>query len=128
MASEFRTPLKRVRGLGSAKYGTQHFWHQRVTAYANVALTLFLVGLVVSLSGQDYSGARAALGSMPVAIGLLALILAGVWHMKLGMQVIIEDYVHDKGALTVALLLNTFFSAAIGIACVLAVIKMVLAG
>ena len=124
MASEFRTPLKRVRGLGSAKDGTQHFWHQRVTAYANVALTLFLVGLVVSLSGQDYSGARAALGSMPVAIGLLALILAGVWHMKLGMQVIIEDYVHGEGAKAASLAALTIVLAVLAITCTVSILMV----
>ncbi len=124
---DFRTPLSRVNGLGSAKSGTEHFWHQRLTALANVPLGLFFVGLVVALHDQPYETMRASLASWPVALGLIALIGSGLIHMRLGMQVIIEDYVHTESTKLICLVMNTFFTAAIGLACVFAILKMAFA-
>ena len=121
---DFRTPLSRVNGLGSAKSGTEHFWHQRLTALANVPLGLFFVGLVVSLHDQPFDVVQASLASWPVALGLLALIGSGLMHMRLGMQVIIEDYVHTEFTKLACVVLNTFFTAAIGLGCVFAVLKL----
>ncbi|MDO8837738.1 MAG: succinate dehydrogenase, hydrophobic membrane anchor protein [Parvibaculum sp.] len=122
--ADMRTPLSRVIGLGSAKSGAHHFWLQRVTAAANVPLALFLIASLVALSGADYLTVRTYLGHPLAVIALLALILSGVWHMRLGMQVIIEDYVIAEGLKTLSLLLNIFFSAAIGIACIYAALKI----
>ena len=124
---DFRTALSRVNGLGSAKSGTEHFWHQRLTALANIPLGLFFVGLVAALHDQSYETVRASLASWPVALGLLALVGSGLIHMRLGMQVIIEDYVHTESTKLICLVLNTFFTAAIGLACVFAILKMAFA-
>lgn len=119
-----RTPLSRVRGLGSARQGTEHFWQNTVTSVALIPLTVVFVGIVIAAVGRSHADAVRLLGSPLVAIALLALILAGVRHMQLGMQVIIEDYVHGEPAKTVLVLANVFFSALIAIACVWAVVKL----
>ncbi len=125
--ADMRTPLGRVRGLGSAKDGTEHFWRQRVTAIANIPLLLFFVGFLVSINGADYATVRAALASPLTAIVLIAVLVSGLYHMRLGMQIIIEDYIH--GGLRVALiLLNTFFAFAVGIASIFALLKMAFGG
>ena len=122
--SSMRTPLSKVRGLGSAKSGTEHFWLQRVTALANVVLAFAFIFIVVSLVGRDYEDALDLL-SRPVPAALLALfVISGVIHMRLGMQVVIEDYVHGEGAKVLALILNTFFCVAIGALCLIAILKL----
>lgn len=122
--SDMRTPLSRVRGLGTAKTGTAHFWRQRLTALALVPLGLFLLASIVALAGADYETARAYLSSPVVSILFLGLILAGVYHMYLGMQVIIEDYVHGAGTKLAALIGNGFFSFLVGLAAAYAALKL----
>lgn len=122
--SDMRTPLSRVRGLGSAKTGTEHFWAQRATAFALVPLVIFFIASVVALTGSDFETVRHYVGSPLVSIALLALIGAGIYHMRLGMQVIIEDYVTSEGLKVLSLLANSFFAVLVGLACVYAVLKI----
>ena len=119
-----RTPLAKVRGLGSAKDGTGHFWLQRVTALANVPLTLFLVGFLARYAGDEHAGIKAVIQNPLVAILLLLLVLSGIFHMRLGMQVIIEDYVPAEGKKLILLMLNTFFAVVVGLTCTFAVLKL----
>lgn len=119
----FRTPLGKVRGLGSAKSGTEHWWMQRVTALANLPLVLFTIGFVVAHLGASRAEVAASIANPFVAMALALMVVSVIWHMRLGMQVIIEDYVHG-GARVALLLLNTFFTAALGLAALLAIAKM----
>src|SRR5262244_741855 len=92
---DWRTPLARVRGFGSARSGTAAFWHQRVTATANIPLTIAAVFIVITLLGRNQPAVAQTLGSPTVAIIMLLFIASTTAHMRIGMQVIIEDYVHD---------------------------------
>lgn len=119
-----RTPLSRVLGLGSAKSGTEHFWRQRLTAIANVPLTIFLIFSVVTLAGAEYEAARAYLAHPLVSILLLLTIFSAAMHMRLGMQVIIEDYVTSDGLKVLSLVANNFFTVSVGLAALYAVLKL----
>ena len=119
-----RTPLARVRHLGSAHKGTSHFWHQRLTSVANVPLTIAAIVIVLGLLGRNHAAVVQILGSTLVAITMLLFIITSVYHMWLGMQVIIEDYVHDEIAKFGVLMANTFFSFVVGLAAVFAILKL----
>lgn len=121
---EMRTPLKNARNLGSAKEGAEHFWQQRLTGIANAVLGIFLVWLVVSLAGASHSEFKDALGNPFIALGLAALVLSGTWHMRLGMQTIIEDYAHSEVVKIVLLIGNTFFCMSVALACLYAILKL----
>ena len=119
-----RTPLGKVRGLGSARSGTRHFVFQRVTAIANIPLTIFLIIFIVSHLGADRASVVTSVKNPFVAITLTLALLSISWHMRLGMQVIIEDYVHGRAFKLVLLLLNTFFPVVIAVAALFAILKM----
>jgi succinate dehydrogenase / fumarate reductase, membrane anchor subunit len=118
------TPLARVLGLGSAKSGTEHFWRQRLTAVANVPLTIGVVVIVVGLLGRNHAAVVQILGSPLVAIIMLLFILSVTTHMRIGMQVIIEDYVHDDVHKLILLMANTFFTVAVALASAFAILML----
>jgi succinate dehydrogenase / fumarate reductase membrane anchor subunit len=122
-----RTPLSRVTGLGSAKSGTEHFWRQRLTAISNAVLVTVTVILVLFLVGKPHGDVVRVLSNPLVGLLFLALIASALYHMKLGMQDIIEDYVHGRWKWPL-LIGNTFFAAIVGIASALAVIRLALGG
>jgi succinate dehydrogenase / fumarate reductase membrane anchor subunit len=119
-----RTPIGRVRGLGSAKSGTEHFWHQRLTAIANLFLVTAFVVILVSLVGRSHATVTQVLGSPFVTIVMLLMVGSVTYHMKLGMQVVIEDYVHDETWKFAAIIANTFFAVAVAAACGYALLKI----
>jgi succinate dehydrogenase / fumarate reductase membrane anchor subunit len=119
-----RTPLARVRGLGSAKEGTEHFWRQRLTAVANIVLISYLIVLLARYAGADFATVKSVLSRPYNSVALLLLIVSATIHMRLGMQTIIEDYVHSEGSKVAALMLNTFFAIMVGVTCAFAVLKL----
>ncbi|HUN50726.1 MAG TPA: succinate dehydrogenase, hydrophobic membrane anchor protein [Candidatus Sulfotelmatobacter sp.] len=122
---KYRNALARARGLGSAKDGTEHWLRQRMTALALIPLVLLFVACMVSLTGADRSTVIATLGR-PVPAGItLLLIFAGFWHLKLGGQVIIEDYVHGERWKFIGVVLLTFACIAVGLAAALSVLRFV---
>ena len=124
---DYRTPLGKVRGLGSAKEGTEHFIKQRVSAMSNLLLITLFVGVVIALLGEPFLNVRAAFTNPFVALIVLGVMLSVTYHMRIGMQVVIEDYVHNEFARAGALILNTFFALAIALTCAFAVLKMAFA-
>ena len=121
---KMRTPLSSVRGLGSAKEGTGHFWHQRVTSMASIPLTLFLVVAFVYLNGASYEEAKAFLGSPVVAVLMVATVITMAYHMCIGVQVVIEDYLHTHGVKVLALLLSRFAHVLVAVASVYAILRI----
>jgi len=123
-----RSPLARARGHGAAKDGVEHWWRQRVTSVALVPLVLWLAFSIAGLAGASYEEARAWLAS-PVSAVLAILTLAVVfYHLKLGLDVVIEDYVYGKGAKAAALMIAGFVCTLLGAATIFAVLKVSLGG
>ena len=123
-----RTPLGRVRGLGSAREGTAHWWAQRLTAIALVPLVLWFAVSLIVLTGADREAVTAWLGNPAAAVLMLLLILAGFHHAQLGMQVVIEDYVHSEWLKLTLLIAVKFGAVALGIGAAFSVLKLALGG
>jgi succinate dehydrogenase / fumarate reductase membrane anchor subunit len=119
-----RTPLGRVRNLGSARSGTSDFWRQRITAVAMTLLIIPVLFVVFMLLGRNQAGAAQILGSLPIALIMLLFIITSAWHMKIGMQVVIEDYVHNEPLKLVAIMANNFFSVTVALASIYAILKL----
>jgi len=119
-----QTPLGRVRGLGSAKNGTHHWWMQRVTAVALVPLTLWFVYSILSLLGGGYVEAARWLASPVNAVLMVLLLIATFHHLQLGLQVVIEDYIHGEGTKIAAIVILKLASFALAVAGAFAVLKV----
>ena len=122
---EFRTQIARVSGLGSAKDGTSHWWQQRLTAIALVPLVLIFWIIALKLVGSSHAMAVAVLKKPMVAGIATLLIVVGFWHLKLGAQVIVEDYVHHDGLKFSLIIAIAFACALVGIASLFAIAKLV---
>jgi succinate dehydrogenase / fumarate reductase membrane anchor subunit len=119
-----RTPLARVRHYGAARSGTRHFWHQRLTSVALVPLTIAFIFIVTALLGRNHAAVVQILGSPVVAIVMVLFIVTSAYHMWLGMQVVIEDYVHEELWKLTLLMVNAFFSFAVALASIYAMLKL----
>ncbi len=121
--AHIRTPLARVRGYGSARSGTEQFWRQRLTAVSNIPLTIAAIVIMIMLLGRNQAATAQILGSPAVAIIIALFIISIVTHMRIGMQTIIEDYVHDDSAKLTLLMANTFYCFAVGAVSIYALLK-----
>lgn len=119
-----RTPLSRVQHFGSAHGGTEHFWRQRLTGAANVPLVLGFIAVMLATIGEPYERVVAILGSPFVAALFVLLFVSAAIHMRIGMQVIVEDYIHGEALKVFLLAASTFFSIAVGTIAVLAILKL----
>ncbi|MFC0284427.1 succinate dehydrogenase, hydrophobic membrane anchor protein [Camelimonas abortus] len=120
----FRTPRAAITGLGAAHHGTEHFWRQRLTAIANLLLTVPFLWVLALAYGADFQNAAAVISHPLSAIVLLLMVISASIHMRLGMAVVIEDYVPEKGRRAALVIANTFFCALIGLVGVFAVLKL----
>jgi succinate dehydrogenase / fumarate reductase membrane anchor subunit len=123
-APSMRTPLGKVRALGASHSGTGDFWRQRLTAVAMTLLVIPVLVVVMMLLGRNQAGAAQILGSMPIAIILILFIIASTWHMKIGMQVVIEDYVHNEKLKLASIMANNFFCFVVALASIYAIFKL----
>jgi succinate dehydrogenase / fumarate reductase, membrane anchor subunit len=119
-----RPPLARVLGRGSAKSGTEHFWRQRLTAVANIPLTIAAMAILITLLGRNQAAVAQILGSHAVSIIMMLFVISITIHMRIGMAVIIEDYVHDESAKLTLLMANTFFTIAVGLTSVYGIFRL----
>jgi succinate dehydrogenase / fumarate reductase, membrane anchor subunit len=123
-AKSMRTPLGKVRSLGASHSGTTDFWRQRITAVATTLLIIPVIVVIMMLLGRNQAGAAQILGSLPIAIILLLFIVASAWHMKIGMQVVIEDYIHNEKLKLASIMANNFFSFVVALISIYAILKL----
>jgi len=123
-----RSALARVRGLGAAHDGTAHWWAQRLTAVALIPLSLIFVAVVLAAVGADRAAVAAVMANPLIAVLMLLFIAVSFHHLKLGLQVVIEDYIHHEGVKVAALMANVMGCYGLATACVFAVLKLAIAG
>ncbi|MSP44101.1 MAG: succinate dehydrogenase, hydrophobic membrane anchor protein [Alphaproteobacteria bacterium] len=120
----FKSPMGRVRGRGSAKAGTETFWHQRLTALALVPLAVTFAGLMISLVGADYASALRVMRSPLVSVAMLMFVLVGFYHMSIGLAHVVEDYVHSEAGKIFLIVAVKLGCLGLGLACLLSVLKL----
>jgi succinate dehydrogenase / fumarate reductase membrane anchor subunit len=123
-AVSIRTPRARVRGLGVSHHGAGHWWVQRLTAVANVVLMLAFVVIIARMAGRPYPEAIRLVGSPLVSLILILAVLSVTIHMRLGMQVVIEDYVHAPATKIAAVFANNFYAVVVAVACLYAILRV----
>lgn len=123
-----RTPLGRVRGLGSAKEGTNHFWEQRLTAIALIPLSIWLAVSIAQVAGAGQPEVAAWLSHPLSGLAMILFLAVGFFHFKLGLQVVIEDYVHTESTKITLLILNTFVCVVLALAGIISVLKLMFGG
>ena len=126
--NNMRTPLSQVKGLGSAKEGTEHFWLQRLTGIALIPLVVWIALAVARLPSMSQTDIQLWLSSPLSAVLMILFLIASFWHAKLGLQVVIEDYVSDHGVRTVAIIAVTLISVALGVVGVFSVLHIAFTG
>ncbi len=119
-----RSELGKVRGLGAAHDGTEHFWRQRVTAVANLPLVIFLLWFIISHIGATRVEVVTSIKNPFIALPLALALISICWHMKLGLQMVIEDYVHSPVLKITSLLINTFYAFGLAALAIYAILKM----
>ena len=124
MNSDLRTPLSRARGLGSARQGVHHWWAQRITAVALIPLVVWFAISLIMMSGADYAVVRAWIGSPVVMVLLTLTIVIGLHHGQLGMQEVVEDYVHSEGLKLALIVLLRFTAVFFGLAAIVAILRI----
>ena len=124
----YRTPIAKVRGLGAARSGLQHWKMQRLTAISNVLLVLWFMFSAMALSGSGYDEVRAWLASPVTASLVVLLIISTFYHARLGLQVVVEDYVHHEGARIASLVAIVLIVLALAVACIVAVLRVAIGG
>ncbi len=123
-----QTPLRRVFHLGAAHEGTEHFWRQRLTGAAAAILVIFFIGILVATVGQPHGHVIAVLHTPLVGAAMALLIVVSAVHMKIGLQVVIEDYIQGNALKVLCLIANIFFSYAVAAVGLTAIIVLVLGG
>ncbi len=123
-SSSMRTPLGKVRSLGSARSGTQDFFRQRVTAVAMILLIIPAIVVILTLVGRNQAAASQILGSPAIAIIMILFVVASCWHMRIGMQVVLEDYIHNEKLKLALIIGNHFFCWSVGLASIYAIMKL----
>jgi succinate dehydrogenase / fumarate reductase, membrane anchor subunit len=119
-----RTPLAKAKGLGASGGGTDHFWHHRISAVSNALLVLPFIVIVASIAGRPYPEVIGIMSQPLVGILLALFVVSITYHMRLGMQIVIEDYVHDKGLKFAAVIANTFFAILVAASCLYAILRI----
>lgn len=125
---DFKTPLSKVRGLGSAKDGTHHWWVQRVTAVANIPLVLFMIVSAVGNAGKGHADWVAWMAQPVVAVVVILFVANLMYHLRLGLQVTIEDYVHTASTKVALMLLLTFAVIAMAALSIFSVLRIAFGG